>query len=57
MKMYIHYKINFDLVINEFEIKTHKMNNYVTYMKSMGFLEMLNFCLKEKIKCFYKSKM
>lgn len=43
-------------LLKEFKEKTESMERYLTYMKQMGYLEMRNFCLKHKIKSFYKSK-
>jgi hypothetical protein len=42
------------MVVEEFERKTEIMNRYILYMESMEFLDMLNYCLKSKIKYFYK---
>ena len=44
----------YNKVIKEFTEKTEIMERYILYMKSMEFLDMLNYCLKQKIKYFYK---
>jgi hypothetical protein len=54
MTMTYHVAYKYRMVINEFKYKTERMNRYIIYMKSMDFLEMLNFSLKKKIKYFYK---
>ena len=41
-------------VLIEFTEKTERMLRYILYMESMEFLDMLNYCLKQKIKYFYK---
>mgnify|MGYP003148646986 CR=1 FL=1 len=46
----------YEKVIQEFKEKTEIMERYILYMKSMEFYDMLNYCLKTKIKYFYISR-
>jgi len=43
-------------LIKEFKEKTMIMNGYLKYMTNNEYIEMRNWCLKHKIKSFYKSK-
>lgn len=44
---------SFALVLNEFETKTRYKENYILYMMSMEFLEMINYVKKNQVKFFY----
>ena len=55
--MTYHEAYKYRMVIKEFKEKTEIMERYILYMKSMDFLEMLNFSLRKKIKYFYKYKI